>query len=160
MICYFGSKIVHGRIALSVRLYISASSSKVMLIIPSTDTRHQTAYHCLENRYIVPLFSVIPDCLKTLTFAEICVLRPLNFHYGGYQQKNGMCHITWKDTSVEATIMVSEMVQYSTAYIHIQQMIFIFNKSPSHSTNRIHIQRFTFNILHLYSTNCIHIQQI
>ena len=56
--------------------------------------------------------------------------------------------------------MVSEMVQYSTAYIHIQQMIFIFNKSHSHSTNRIHIQRFTFNILHSHSTNYICIQQI
>ena len=77
--------------------------------------RHQTACHCLQNRYIVPLFSLIPDCLKTLTFAEICVLRPLNFHYGdykrmqhGYQQKNGMCHITWKDTSVEAAINTLE----------------------------------------------------
>ena len=39
MVCYFGSKIVHGRTALSVRLYISASSFKVMLIVPSTDTR-------------------------------------------------------------------------------------------------------------------------
>ena len=73
--------------------------------------KHQTACHCLENRYIVPLFSLIPDCLKTLTFAEICVLRPLNFHYGdykqmqhGYEQKNGMCHITWKQTSVQAAI--------------------------------------------------------
>ena len=48
--------------------------------------KHQTACHCLENRYIVPLFSLIPDCLKTLTFAEICVLRPLNFHYGDYKR--------------------------------------------------------------------------
>ena len=58
---------------------------------------------------------VFADSLKTLTFAEICVLRPLNFHYGdykqmqhGYQQKNGMCYITWKETSVEAAINALE----------------------------------------------------
>lgn len=44
--------------------------------------KHETSCACLRTRYVVPLFSLIPDCLKNLTFSQICLLRPLNFHYG------------------------------------------------------------------------------
>ena len=73
--------------------------------------KHETACACFQSRYVVPLFSLIPDCLKNLTFSQICSLRPLNFHYGdyermqhGYQQKNGMCHVTWKTVAVEQSL--------------------------------------------------------
>ena len=47
---------------------------------------HESACSCNGNRYIVPLFALIPDCLKRLTFSEVCALRPLHFHYGNISE--------------------------------------------------------------------------
>ena len=59
--------------------------------------------------------SLIPDWLKVLTFSEVCLLRPLKFHYGdyqrmqhGYRQKNGMCHVTWENVSIEEGLAALE----------------------------------------------------
>ena len=75
--------------------------------------KHETACPCTQNQYVVPLFSLIPDWLKVLTFSEVCLLRPLKFHYGdyermqhGYRQKNGMCHVTWENVTVEEALAV------------------------------------------------------
>ena len=66
---------------------------------------------CSENRYIVPLPSLIPEQLIDLSHHDVCILRPLDLHTGeyerqrfGYRQKNGKCHVTWSKLSVEGKI--------------------------------------------------------
>ena len=51
----------------------------------------------LEDRYVVPLLSSIPESLRNLSLSEVCALRPFELHCGdyrkhedGYRQKNGM----------------------------------------------------------------------
>lgn len=66
---------------------------------------------CMSDRYLVPDFSVIPECLKCLTFPDICVIRPFILHQGdyvrlqhGYQQKNGITRVSWKEKTVNLCI--------------------------------------------------------
>ena len=70
-----------------------------------------SACSCSENRYIVPMSSLIPQQLLNLSFADVCILRPFDFHCGnyerhrfGYRQKNGKCHVKWSKVSVEENI--------------------------------------------------------
>ena len=65
---------------------------------------------CADKKYIVPTLCLIPDCLRNLSFNEICILRPFNFHFGdyrrlqnGYQQKN-LWRVDWSPLSVEQKI--------------------------------------------------------
>lgn len=64
-----------------------------------------------QERYIVPMPSLIPDPLLNLSFSNICTLRPFDFHTGnyeshrfGYRQKNGKCRVTCSALSVEEKI--------------------------------------------------------
>ena len=62
---------------------------------------------CSTARYHTPRANEIPLCLKGLTKAEICALRPLTLHTGnfimhqhGYRQKDGFCRVSWSETAV------------------------------------------------------------
>ena len=66
---------------------------------------------CAEKKYIVPMLHLIPDCLRNLSFREICILRPFQFHFGdyrrlqhGYKQKNSLCRVDWSLLSVQEKI--------------------------------------------------------
>ena len=66
---------------------------------------------CADKKYIVRTLCLIPDCLRNLSFNEICILQPFNFHFGdyrrlqhGYQQKNNLCRVDWSPLSVEQKI--------------------------------------------------------
>ena len=75
------------------------------------ETKLSKSCYCMSNRYVVPHFSLIPDCLKCLTFSDICILRPFILHQGdyvrlphGYRQRNGITRVSWKIESVENCI--------------------------------------------------------
>ena len=57
------------------------------------------------------MLHLIPDCLRNLSFREICILRPFQFHFGdyrrlqhGYKQKNSLCRVDWSLLSVQEKI--------------------------------------------------------
>ena len=74
-------------------------------------TRNAKTCVCLEDRYVVPLLSSIPESLRDLSLSEVCALRPFDLHCGdyrkhehGYRQKNGMCRLSVSLSSVQEKI--------------------------------------------------------
>ena len=74
-------------------------------------TKNAKTCVCLEDRYVVPLLSSIPESLCDLSLAEVCALRPFDLHCGdyrkhehGYRQKNGMCQLSVSLSSVQEKI--------------------------------------------------------
>jgi hypothetical protein len=107
-------------------------------------TKHVNVCPCKSDRYIVPMFALIPECLKKLTFADICVLRPFVLHNGdysrmrnGYRQKTGYTHVTWKTKSVQDCI---GMIQNEIRRNACQTAYTFLMKSPLSSyRNFIHM---------------------
>lgn len=66
---------------------------------------------CKQKRYVIPLMSDIPDCLKGLKLKDLYILRPVDVHVGnvdrlqhGYKEKNDITRLSWNRYSVENKI--------------------------------------------------------
>ena len=98
----------------------------------------KTAKNCIcsENRYIVPLPSLIPEQLLDLSHHDVCILRPLDLHTGeyerqrfGYRQKNGKCHVTWSKLSVEEKINSMPDSENKAKCLRAYNFLMSFNRS-------------------------------
>jgi hypothetical protein len=115
---------------------------------------------CKSDRYIVPMFALIPDCLKLLTFVDICVLRPFVHHNGdyeriqiGYRQKNGYTHVTWKKRCVQDRIEIVEDVTRRTV---CQTAYTFLMNSPARSYSKF----VNMHLTHLSKKTEIHLYKL
>jgi hypothetical protein len=91
---------------------------------------------CSQDRYVVPMASLILEPLLNLSFSNICTLRPIDLHCGnyerykfGYRQKNGKCLLSWSNSSVEEKINKISDASERTKCLNAYNFLMKFERS-------------------------------